>query len=331
MLDISGYNYQWQNYLTDHKKYPARIMYGSESFPKEAYENWQLVKTQPYVIGDFVWTGMDYIGESGIGHGDYFADPGKSTSFLRPWPWYLSWCGDIDITGNKKPQSYYRDVLWDQSNLELLVHEPVSDGMYEATSLWGWPLEYKSWNWSGHEGDPLQVNVYSTYPEVRLELNGKLIDQKSIPPSARNTASFTVPYAAGELRAIGIRGGEDQESQSIASTGPIWGLKLISEDSILIADRGAIAYIRVIGTDSKDEKVPHAVIPLHIEVTGEGELLAAGNASPLIQGSLQDKEFNLFRGEALVIIRSTGKAGFITLEVSSGHPVASAQTIISVQ
>jgi len=202
--------------------------------------------------------------------------------------------------------------------------------MYEATSQWGWPQEYKSWTWPGHEGEPLHINVYSTYPEVRLELNGQLIGQKSIPASARNTAFFTVPFTAGELKAIGIRDGENQESQSLKSTGPIAGLKLIPEDTILEADRNEIVYIRVVGTDSEDEKVPNSEIPLHIEIAGEGELLAAGNASPLIQGSLQDNEFNLFRGEALVIIRSTGKAGFINLEVSSGQPKAIAQTTISV-
>jgi len=103
MVDIGGYNYQMQEYEPDHLKFPERMMYGSETFPKFAWENWELVKRLPYVIGDFVWTGMDYIGESGIGH-NYFFDPkaSRERTFLMPWPWYVSWCGDIDILGNKK-------------------------------------------------------------------------------------------------------------------------------------------------------------------------------------------------------------------------------------
>ena len=98
-----------------------RTMYGSETFPKFAWENWEMVKRHSYVFGDFVWTGMDYIGESGIGHNDFIDEQSRQQiSFLKPWPWYVSWCGDIDILGNKKPQSHYRDVLWGESKLEVM-------------------------------------------------------------------------------------------------------------------------------------------------------------------------------------------------------------------
>lgn len=108
LLDVGGYNYLWKMYASDHEKYPQRVMMGTESFPMEAFENWQQVKEHPYVIGDFVWTAMDYLGETGIGHTGLDSTPGFQ---LQTFPWFNSWCGDIDLIGGKKPQSYFRDVV----------------------------------------------------------------------------------------------------------------------------------------------------------------------------------------------------------------------------
>jgi beta-galactosidase len=142
-MDVHGYNYQWQEYEPDHEKYPDRIIIGTESFPMEAFENWQMVEKHPWVIGDFVWTGWDYLGESGIGHTKF---EGSDWGFLPPWPWFNAYCGDISILGYKKPQMYFRDVVWGNSQLEILVHEPVPAGKKELISKWGWPAEWKSWN-----------------------------------------------------------------------------------------------------------------------------------------------------------------------------------------
>lgn len=330
-LDIGGYNYQWANYESDHAKYPGRIMYGSESVPKEAYENWQLVKEQSYVIGDFVWTGMDYLGESGIGHTNYVTDPSARGNFLMPWPWYISWCGDIDIIGNKKPQSWYRDVVWDRSHLEILVHEPVPEGIQEVVSFWGWPKEEKRWNWEGHEGKSLQVHVYSSYPEVRLELNDSIVGQQTLAEDARLTATFMVPYEPGEIKAIGMENGEERESKVIRTTGQVSRLQLIPERTNIDANLNELVFIRVQGVDTDNQVVPHASTGLTVEITGEGELLAAGNACPEAQGSLQDEAFQLFRGEALVIVRSTGDAGSISIRVASETPDSQTQTTITVR
>ncbi len=317
VLDIGGYNYQWQNYEKDHAIYPQRLMMGTESVPREANENWQLVKSEPYVIGDFVWTGLDYLGEAGIGHATWQSDPGFKDPFAMPWPWYVSNCGDIDILGNKKPQSFYRDVVWDQSRLEMAVHEPAPQGMHEVVFFWGWPQECQSWNWSGNEGKPLEVSVYSSYPTVRLELNGKSLGEKEILPSDAFTARFTVPYQSGELKASGISGGQVRETKILQTSGPVAAIVLKPERSRIMADRGEIAYVDVVAVDAGGNLVPDASLPVTVQVSGEGSLLAAGNASPLAEGSLQDNAFTLFRGRGMVIVRSTGKTGNISIEASS--------------
>jgi beta-galactosidase len=318
MLDIGGYNYQYMNYATDHQKFPERMMYGSESFPRDAWENWELVKRLPYVVGDFVWTGMDYIGESGIGHTDV-VDIGdrQGLSFLKPWPWYISWCGDIDILGNKKPQSQYRDVLWGESDLEVLVTTPLPEGKESWISYWGWYDEFNSWNWEGHEGKMIEVKVYSSYPEVKLERNGELIGTMKIDSSDKYTARFELIYAPGELKATGIRDGIDAESVVLKTTGPATQLDLDEECSGIAAEKNGLAFINVLATDENGLVVTSEESEVTVSVSGPAELQAAGNAGPELQGSFTDKRFRLFRGRGIVIVRSTGEPGTVRVEVSA--------------
>ena len=107
------------------------MIYGSESYPKEAAQNWNLVEKHPYVIGDFVWTAIDYLGEAGLAHALYLKEGEHDTQFMG-WPWYNGWCGDIDLCGDKKPQSYYRDVLWRERPITMAVHAPVPEGKKEV-------------------------------------------------------------------------------------------------------------------------------------------------------------------------------------------------------
>lgn len=161
LLDVGGYNYEWKHYESDHQRHPDRIMLGTETFAKEAFENWQQVEKHPYVIGDFVWTAMDYVGETAIGHALFQPKTDKdSTRAVLPWPWFNAWCGDLDLIGFKKPQSFYRDVVWRNRPIALAVHSPIPDGMKETVTNWGWPDEHQSWSWSGAEGKPLQVRVF---------------------------------------------------------------------------------------------------------------------------------------------------------------------------
>ena len=121
-LDIGGYNYLPQKYESDHARHPERVIMGTESYPKDFFEYWSLVEKHPYVIGDFVWTALDYLGESGIGHSVLSSD---KDPFFMSWPWFNAWCGDLDICGFKKPQSFYRDVVWRRSPIEMAVHVPL--------------------------------------------------------------------------------------------------------------------------------------------------------------------------------------------------------------
>jgi len=325
VLDIGGYNYRWQNYESDHEKDPDRIMMGTESVALEAWKNWELVEKHPYVIGDFVWTGMDYFGETGIGNTTYIKK-GERSGNVKPFPWFNAWCGDIDVIGDKKPQSYFRDIIWGNSRINLFVHSPVPEGTTESVSFWGWPDEEMNWNWPGREGKQMQISVYSSFDTVQLELNGEVIGIKAVEDSTL-TARFDVPYQPGELKATGLVNGQKAESKSIRTTGLPEKIILKVEETHLHADRNELAYFNVFITDNDGLVVPDMNIPVYVTVSGQGELLAAGSASPNYMESFTDEEFTTFRGRGLVIVRPKTTAGEIEIIAEANGMESASLTI----
>jgi len=316
LLDVGGYNYQWKRYESDHVLFPNRMMIGTESVPKEAFENWQIVEKHPFVLGDFVWTAMDYLGESGIGH-SLLVSPTDKPQFSPGWPWYNAYCGDIDICGFKKPQSYFRDVVWKISNLEMAVHVPVPAGKIEHVSYWGWPDEQQSWNWPDNEGKKLQVNVYSNYPDVRLELNGKVIGTKPVSAETKLTATFEVPYESGELKAIALKDGKEMETKVLKATGKPAKIRLTADRSELKTSRNDLAYVTVEVTDEAGTLVPNATLSVQFKIEGAGGLAAVENGNPTDMKSFHQPQVNSFRGKCLVILRPNGTSGEIKLKAES--------------
>ncbi|MGE5446827.1 MAG: glycoside hydrolase family 2 TIM barrel-domain containing protein [Bacteroidales bacterium] len=315
LLDIGGYNYQFRHYESDHAQFPNRMIIGTESTAREAYESWMPVEKYPYVLGDFVWTSMDYLGESGIGHAYVGKDTDKQ--FSPGWPWYNGYCGDIDICGFKKPQSYYRDVMWKISNLEMAVHAPVPQGMKETVSYWGWPDEQQSWNWKGNEGTTLSVNVYTNFPEVRLELNGKVIATKAVSGDTRLSATFEVPYEAGELKAVALKDGKEVETKVLKTTGAPAAVRLTADRSSISASRNDLSYVTVEIVDAEGQLVPDAQLPVQFKVEGAGTLAAVENGNPTDMKSFTTPQVNSFKGRCLAILRPNGKAGEIKLKAES--------------
>lgn len=313
-MDVHGYNYRWNDYEPDHKKYPERIMIGTESFPKEAFENWQLVEKHPYVIGDFVWTGMDYLGESGIGH----TKPDTSKiGFLPPWPWFNANCGDVSVLGYKKPQMYFRDVVWRNSDLEMLVHAPVPEGQKEVVSMWGWPEEWKNWNWEGNEGKQLTVSVYSRCDTVRLELNGKIIGTKAVSEDTRLTAQFEVPYQPGELVAVGLKDGKETARQTLKTTGKPFQFVITAENNTFPGIRNELVYFNIEVLDENGVLVPDAEIPVEFEITGNGKLQAVASENPKEMQSFQQPRIKTWRGKCQLIVRVARQGGEINVSAKS--------------
>jgi beta-galactosidase len=314
LLDVHGYNYQWVQYEPDHEKFPERIMIGTESVPKEAFENWQLVEKHPYVIGDFVWTGMDYFGESGIGIAQLDND---TTKFLPPWPWFNANCGDVSVLGFKKPQMYFRDVVWQNSELEMLVHSPIPDGRTEKVSFWGWPDEWKSWNWQGNEGTSLLVSVYTRCDEVRLELNGTVIGTKPVSEASKLTAQFEVPYQPGELVAIGLKNGKETVRQTLKTAGKPAQLKITAEENSFQGVETDLVYFNIEVLDENGLLVPNAEIPVDFEISGGGKLQAVASENPKEMQSFQQPRVKTYRGKCQLILRKDETGAAIRVTVKS--------------
>jgi beta-galactosidase len=313
-LDVHGYNYQWKQYEPDHEKFPNRIMIGTESIALEAFENWQQVEKHPFVIGDFVWTGMDHLGESGIGHTKL---DNETINGLPPWPWFVNYSGDISILGFKKPQMFYRDVIWCNSDLEMLVHSPIPEGRNEIVSFWGWPDEWKSWNWTSSEGKPLQVSVYTRCDSVRLELNGEIIGTKPISEATKLTARFDVPFQPGELVAIGIKNGKETVQQSLKTTGKPAQLKITVEENTFPGLQTDLVYFNIEVLDENGLLVPDAEIPVEFEISGGGKLQAVASENPKGMQSFQQPSVKTYRGRCQLIVRPDGTGGEIVVTAKS--------------
>ena len=326
LLDVGGYNYQWQVYETDHAKYPQRIMMGTESFPLQAFENWQKVEQHPYVIGDFVWTAMDYLGETGIGH----TELDKLSKFAMEFPWFNAWCGDIDLIGGKKPQSYYRDVLWNRSKLEMLVHSPVPEGHKEAISFWGWPDESAAYTFPGADGKPLQVHVYTKYDSVRLVLNGITIGVQKASDQTKLTASFNINYEPGELKAVGLKNGKAVDSVVLKTAGKAAGIRLVADRKNIHANPNDLAYVTAEVIDANGNVVPDAALLLHFSVSGNGKIIATGNANPSGMESMQQPQHKTFKGRCLAIVQPGSKTGKFILKAEATGLKAS-QVVINTQ
>jgi beta-galactosidase len=315
-LDVGGYNYQWKEYEKDHAKYAGRMMMGTESFPNEAYQNWAAVEKNSYVIGDFVWTAIDYLGESGIGHASMKMGSGVDF-FSPPYPWFNAYCGDIDLIGNKKPQSYFRDVVWRRSKVEMAVQRPVPDRYTEYISKWGWSDELRSWTWPGFDEKPMKVRVYTRGDKVTLLLNGKEVGSKVLTEKDALMAEFTVPYRAGELKAVAYQGASEIGTITFTTAGKAHRLKLTPDRMKLKSSRDDLSYVMVQVVDETGRLVPDAVVPVSFAVSGACEIAAVGNANPKDVASFRQPRRDTFHGECVVVVRPTGKAGSVEVKAEA--------------
>lgn len=317
ILDVSGYNYMLDKYESDHQKYPERIMYGAESYPLKAYENWTLIEKSPYIIGDFVWTAMDYRGEAGCGFSALVPESQTKKRIFLKWPWFNAFCGDLDFIGDKKPQSFYRDVVWRLSKMEMFVHTPIPDGMKEIVNDWGWPDVQKSWTWPGEEGKKINVVVYTRCELVKLELDGKIIAEQKVPQNAI-TVTFDIPYQAGSLTARGYDNGKEVVSTTLKTAGAPDAIRLKADRSKITNSRNDLSYVSVEIVDASGNLVPNAEdIEVYYTIEGSGEIAGVGNGNPIDVSSFQLPKKKLFHAKGQVIIRPKGNSGKIVLKASA--------------
>jgi beta-galactosidase len=268
----------------------------------------------PFVIGDFVWTAFDYIGEASIGWRGY---PQEKNFY----PWNLAYCGDIDICGWKRPQSYYRDALWMTNQLSIFV-KPIKPSFEPnqnraSWSKWHWNDVVADWSWKGYENSPMGVNIYSSCEEVELFLNNKSLGKKKTNRATEFKAIWEVPWQAGELKTIGYQGGKQVNSSSLNTSNEPIQLRLTADRKEIKADGQDLSYITVELLDDKGIRNPKAENLIEFDIEGPGEIVAVGNSNPVSLESYQQPKRKAWQGRCLVIIKSEKTLGNIVLKAKS--------------
>ncbi|MDJ0336259.1 glycoside hydrolase family 2 TIM barrel-domain containing protein [Salinibacterium sp. G-O1] len=314
--DAAGLNYGDGRYLADADRFPHRVIIGTETFPTRIDLAWPMVMENDHIVGDFTWTGWDYLGEAGIGRVDY-TEGGGFLGTTGPFPWLLAWCGDIDITGFRRPASYYREIVFGLRTAPFIaVQRPHSENVRPGAGPWSWSDSVASWSWAVDEGTPLRVEVYSDSDEVELMLNGRSLGTAATGRNNRYRTEFTVPHEHGELVAISRSGGVETGRELVRSAAAELELSAVADRTKIRSTDDDLAFVTITLADSAGIARLDSDRPVSVEVAGPGMLLGLGSARPQTEESYLTSTHRTFDGRALAVIRPTG-SGTITVTVTS--------------
>lgn len=296
-LDVAGYNYMAARYAGDARAYPDRVMLGTETYPPEFYANWQLVKALPAVIGDYTWTGWDYIGEAGVGIPAYHAGEG---GFGARFPCQLAYVGDIDLTGFRRPASYYREIAAGlRKEPYIAVQNPHHYAEHLIKTPWVISDSTHSWTWPGCEGRPVVVEVYATGDAVELMQDGQVIGVESL---HEGIARFETVYRHGELRAVALQDGCRGAESMLRSAGEVTQIVLQMEPARADTE---LFYLTAELCDADGRLNPSKEREIEVDVSGGAHLLAVGSADPKSEFHPAGRT-RTFGGRAQIILRRDG-------------------------
>lgn len=317
-LDVASYNYAWGRYRGDAKRYPDRIVVGSESLPGDIARLWPIVEKLPNVIGDFSWTAWDYLGEAGIGTWAYGAEA-ETAGLSKPFPHVIAGPGAIDINGVPGAQALLNRAVWGQLREPAITVRPLDRaGQKVRPTAWRSTDAVASWSWHGAEGRVAELEIYSPHDEVEVFINGRSLGKKRAGAKTGYVARYRTTYEPGEIVAVGFaRRTEVARSVLRSAKGPT--LHLLAETNSLEADPQNVAFIRVeiADDDGVVEMLQDDIV--QVEVDGEATLIAMGSAAPATTESYCSGRHSTYYGRALAVIRSNGSAGTIQVRATSAR------------
>lgn len=302
MLDIAGYNYGSLRAELDAQLHPARVQVGTETYPQDLPHNWSMVERLPQLIGDFMWTAWDHIGEMGIGAWYYSQE---EASFLKPYPWLLSGAGALDLLGNPTGEALWAKAVWLKTDEPYLAVCPLMDKPL-IKSMWRGDNAVPSWSWPGQEGKTGTVEVFTSAPKCLLYINDQLIGEQEVLDCR---ASFEVIYQPGTLRAVTISADGKVHTATLCSATGQMQIKAQAEKPSY--QTGELIYVNIALTGDNGEVIANRDALLTATVEG-GELVALGSAQPCTRERFDAGSYTTYYGQAQAILRAS-KAGDVKL------------------
>lgn len=313
LLDIAGYNYASGRYPLEGKAHPSRIVLGSETFPQDIAKNWEMVERYPYLVGDFMWTAWDYLGEAGIGAWIY--DQPDSVTFNKPYPWLLADTGAVDILGNPTGELFLASAVWGALKKPAVCVQPLSHKSRPAKAAWRGTNAVPSWSWKGCEGKKAVIEVYYNADKIELQLNGKHVGKAKVKGCL---ARFKTAYIPGRLTAIAYDAAGKELGRTTLSSANASEIRLLPEKSS--ARVGEPVYVPVVIADACGVVESNADRRLTVSVEG-GELLGFGSANPRTEERFDAGSYTTYYGHALAIVRGNA-AGELMLRATDGQKEA---------
>lgn len=313
-MDVAGYNYLTGRHEIEHEWYPNRVILGTETFPSDIVRLWSIVKKNNHVIGDMTWTGYDYLGEAGVGV--FYYD--GTVNFFSKYPDRLASIGDIDIIGNRRPMSYYREIVFGLRKTPYIAVERLNHyGEKSSLTPWMWKDNIASWTWPGYEGKSAIVDVCTDADEVELFLNGVSIAKKPAGEANQFLALFEITYEPGELKAVAYRNGNVCETFSLYTAEEEVELQVHTDRKEIYANGSDLSFLMIRFVDKYGRENLYVQKEITINVEGAGILAGFGSADPSCEGNYDDLTWKTYDGYVLVVIRAGIEPGDIRVTISS--------------
>ena len=347
-LDLVGYNYFFTRYDKDQKKYPDRVICATETHALTTYDYYQEMMAHDNVIGDFIWTAYDNLGEAGAGR-VFHALPDLMTGMLGPWPWLSCYQGDLDLDGNRRPQSYFRKIMWGKDDgVHVFAKDPAYAHLKPHGLGWQWNDVFQSWTWDEkYIGQDIYVEAYADCDEIEFIVNGRSCGKA---PVEKLTASMILTYEPGTLKAVAYRGGKTVAEDELRTAGAPAAIELTADRTAITADGMDLSFIRARVMDADGVTVPADDIELTAAVTdaaahdmaenSAADAAKSSSASRLLAGfgsgnPCTDEDYGTGRrrtwqGLALLCVRALKVPGEITVTVEAeGLPAATVSVTCS--
>ena len=289
-LDLVGYNYTEDRYAMDHKKYPERIIYGSEN--GHGYDSWKAVRDNEYIFGQFIWTGFDYLGES------------------NAWPSRGFNSGMIDLAGFLKPRGYFRMSMWSETSMTYIGTYRLTGRSHKGLSDSALPL----WNYS--EGDTIRVVCYTNCPQSQLSLNGDLAGSPKNHNDSTGIISWDIPYKQGKLEVVGLVDGKEAARYSIQTSGRSATI-ISTPDKTFFSGNKDLVQITIQIVDQNGVPVIQADDEVTCTVSGPARLLGLESANNTDMTNYRDNAQRVYNGRMLAYVQATGDQGEVEINFSA--------------